>query len=470
MANPQHIEWLLEGVDAWNARRERDSFTPNFHNADIRAAFFHAGFVNSHERINLIGINFMYADLRNAYLGRANLTGAILIDAKLQNSRLMAADLTLANLSGAKLMNANLNEVVLRGAHLHLADVSGAVLGDADLRYYWKKSSSAEEELKATDLQLTSGLTEAQLSITKGTKGLWSTVLPKGIIAPTHWDEEPLLIDPTIKKDEPDNSAERARPWHLKAKTKLAPITPIADVEWTETGQLDVRHLTPFTPKPRKPIPIPSPEALAELKRGLIALSKQLRAQLAASASPNAAPFIGDARPLFKAIENQLALPDDEIIPIIVKINIDALERLGPSAEALADTEEVVFNAFIEQGRALLDLIPILKIIEDPYNEETIQDDKVDQATALLAEIDDVANSEITVAAIGPKLGGVSIESDAFPWRSEKQRIANKTSMWAGVLDKLEKPPKAIQGLNTYTGALGPLIAMIITLLNLLFG
>jgi hypothetical protein len=30
MANQQHIEWLLEGVEAWNARREREDFVPDF--------------------------------------------------------------------------------------------------------------------------------------------------------------------------------------------------------------------------------------------------------------------------------------------------------------------------------------------------------------------------------------------------------------------------------------------------------
>ncbi len=30
MANQQHIEWLLEGVEAWNARREREESVPDF--------------------------------------------------------------------------------------------------------------------------------------------------------------------------------------------------------------------------------------------------------------------------------------------------------------------------------------------------------------------------------------------------------------------------------------------------------
>ena len=144
------------------------------------------------------------------------------------------------------------------------------------------------------------------------------------------------------------------------------PVTPIADAEWTETGELNVQKLTPIAPTARKPVPIPSPEAVFEIKRTLLALSKQLRAQLNAFESHNTAAFISDADPLFAAIETQLELPDVEIIPLLVQINITALERLGPSAEALADTEEVIFNAFIEQGRNFIKMLPVLRLVTDP--------------------------------------------------------------------------------------------------------
>ena len=39
MANPQHIEWLLEGVAAWNKRLKRDEFYPDFE-AQISSANF----------------------------------------------------------------------------------------------------------------------------------------------------------------------------------------------------------------------------------------------------------------------------------------------------------------------------------------------------------------------------------------------------------------------------------------------
>ena len=53
MANSQHIEWLHEGVETWNKRRERGrDFTPDLRNADLRSA-------------DLSNANLREADLRN---------------------------------------------------------------------------------------------------------------------------------------------------------------------------------------------------------------------------------------------------------------------------------------------------------------------------------------------------------------------------------------------------------------------
>ena len=39
MANHEHIKWLLEGVDKWNARREQQDFDPDFVGANIYEEF-----------------------------------------------------------------------------------------------------------------------------------------------------------------------------------------------------------------------------------------------------------------------------------------------------------------------------------------------------------------------------------------------------------------------------------------------
>jgi len=43
MANKKHIEWLLEGAEKWNARREKRKFAPDSGDADLCAAPPEAG-------------------------------------------------------------------------------------------------------------------------------------------------------------------------------------------------------------------------------------------------------------------------------------------------------------------------------------------------------------------------------------------------------------------------------------------
>jgi len=169
-----------------------------------------------------------------------------------------------------------------------------------------------------TDISIVQNLSQAQVNSARGTRGENGTILPVHFTVPDHWE---ILGDEKVFENggEPDNWEAPSHPWYQTAKIHLAPVTPIADVEWTKIGELNVQNLTPITPTPRKPVPIPSPEAVFEIKRTLVALSKQLRIQLNASESHNTAAFIGDADPLFAAIETQLELPDVEIIPLCPK-------------------------------------------------------------------------------------------------------------------------------------------------------
>ncbi|MCE8417630.1 pentapeptide repeat-containing protein [Rhodovulum sulfidophilum] len=84
MGNPQHLDWLLEGVEAWNARRKREDFVPDLSGMDIRGAFEKAGKLED-GRIPLSGINFANADLRGV-----NLRGADLASADLGKTNLSA--------------------------------------------------------------------------------------------------------------------------------------------------------------------------------------------------------------------------------------------------------------------------------------------------------------------------------------------------------------------------------------------
>ena len=43
MANVNHIKWLLEGVESWNARRITADFEPDFEGEDIYESFQQSG-------------------------------------------------------------------------------------------------------------------------------------------------------------------------------------------------------------------------------------------------------------------------------------------------------------------------------------------------------------------------------------------------------------------------------------------
>ena len=114
MANPEHIAWLLEGVDTWNARRRQDRFRPDLSHLNFREEFQNKGQLDSDGQVRLPEIN---------------LSGANLIGAKLQFARLYGADLSAANLTVSDLRCAQ-----LEGASLRNADLTAAKIQRADLR------------------------------------------------------------------------------------------------------------------------------------------------------------------------------------------------------------------------------------------------------------------------------------------------------------------------------------------------
>jgi len=144
----QHLEWLLEGVHAWNLRRAWDKFTPDLADVDIREAFDRAGQLTRVGRIPLERANLTEADL-----GGADLTGAILIR---------------ADLEGADLTGANVESVL---------------------------STVIQGKTNFTDLSPTASLTQDQLDSMQGDSG---TIIPDHLTRPAHWPklEEPLSPDP----------------------------------------------------------------------------------------------------------------------------------------------------------------------------------------------------------------------------------------------------------------------------------
>lgn len=155
MANSQHLDWLLEGVAAWNARvqteREKNpNWRADFSDSQIRAAFEESE--------------------------------------KLFNPTIP--------LQGANLMGANLREANLKDANL-----GGAYLGGADVRTVnWGVEANNFSTPQFTDLTSVRNLIQSRLDLMTGDSG---TILPSNLIQPAHWPEWEALI-PTAPPALPD--------------------------------------------------------------------------------------------------------------------------------------------------------------------------------------------------------------------------------------------------------------------------
>jgi uncharacterized protein YjbI with pentapeptide repeats len=137
MPNPEHLQILQQGVEAWNQSRHHQpgDGRPDLHGADLHGADLRSADLMG---TDLMGADLHEADLRRADLTGANLTGANLTGAKLGRVRLHCAllhgtDLRRTNLIGTDFMAADLHGADLRRADLFRTDFSHADLWDADL-------------------------------------------------------------------------------------------------------------------------------------------------------------------------------------------------------------------------------------------------------------------------------------------------------------------------------------------------
>ena len=118
MANEEHKQLLLQGINQWNTWRMENHdlrLAPDLSNIDL---------VN----VNLIGANFAFTDLSGANLAFANLSGVNLVQANLTQANLHRATLVDADLSGARLSDARLTEVIFVATHLRDTDFMNAVM------------------------------------------------------------------------------------------------------------------------------------------------------------------------------------------------------------------------------------------------------------------------------------------------------------------------------------------------------
>jgi len=144
MANPEHLQILKQGVEAWNAwRKQNEDIRPDLTSTDLSGTDLTSVDLGEGNlaSANLSGAILSGATLVGAYLVEANLSSATLSGASLNWAHLVKADLTRANLSGATfagttlvmadLSEANLSKATFTGANLSRATLRGADLSEA---------------------------------------------------------------------------------------------------------------------------------------------------------------------------------------------------------------------------------------------------------------------------------------------------------------------------------------------------
>ena len=121
MANPEHLQILQQGVEAWNQWRDQNrDITPDLNEAPLHGYPLSGA---SLRRASLRWADLRYtdltgADLSQADLTRADLSGAVLHRASLHRAKLILANLTEADLAGADLSDVELRETVFGDTHL----------------------------------------------------------------------------------------------------------------------------------------------------------------------------------------------------------------------------------------------------------------------------------------------------------------------------------------------------------------
>jgi uncharacterized protein YjbI with pentapeptide repeats len=136
MADAQQLAIARQGSDAWNAWRKQ----------------------NEGVRVDLSQAELAGAELSGAYLNEADLSGANLSGANLGGAYLFAANLSGANLSGAALGRAALIQTILEGADLTGCRVYGISAWDLKLHGAVQKNliitAYGEPEITADNLEV----------------------------------------------------------------------------------------------------------------------------------------------------------------------------------------------------------------------------------------------------------------------------------------------------------------------------
>ena len=136
MANPEHIAWLQEGVEAWNARRQREAFTPDFSGLGLAGEKFGESFIRA-GKIEIVDgvptIPLAGADLSDADFKYADLQGLVRVSLVPVPTQPPGVGFLKADFSGARLARADFTGADLKNAYFARADIESANFTDANL-------------------------------------------------------------------------------------------------------------------------------------------------------------------------------------------------------------------------------------------------------------------------------------------------------------------------------------------------
>lgn len=108
--NPEHLEKLFEGVDAWNNwRRKNLNVMPNLAYANLGG-------------LDLTDVNLSNAEMSRSILSGSDMRNANFYQAELYKADLRECDFSGADIRGAKLHQSDMRGANLQGSHLYRAD------------------------------------------------------------------------------------------------------------------------------------------------------------------------------------------------------------------------------------------------------------------------------------------------------------------------------------------------------------
>ncbi len=316
-----------------------------------------------------------------------------------------------------------------------------------------------------TDLSEERNLTQGQLKAMIGTRGEHGTILPKGLIAPDHWEE--LGGDSQSKEK-------------LEANDIVSPLkfTPPANFR-TQEFKLDLQH-TPERPQSRKAseTPIDISNAIKG-RKALVVLCKTFSKGLRryAREDKNVSNRVKTAEQLLlvnDALGSTLLTSEEDFLPTLLEDYIETMAlAYGESVIGLEPTDAALFERIIKRGRGLYAFYPEIAEISDPTNTRFISDSFPYTVASLSAELNDIVFSEegqkhfsdktrelviVEQEALVPKdkdeektklarLSGIvgAMRQEMSKWSGKAQGGIDRAASWLKSYEKVEKIWEAIK-------------------------